>query len=113
MDVILDETNKMDVLVKQLLELMKLENEKREFSDKEFNLAELIEETIRKSQVILQEQEIQVKFDPTKDRMVYADSFYVEQVFNNYFTLKFLSKRKKENCECLFLIPEKTLQKTT
>lgn len=85
-DVILDETNKMDVLVKQLLELMKLENEKREFSDKEFNLAELIEETIRKSQVILQEQEIQVKFDPTKDRMVYADSFYVEQVFNNYFT---------------------------
>lgn len=85
-DVILDETNKMDILVKQLLELMRLENEKREFSDKEFNMTELIEETIRKSQVILQEQEIQVKFDPTKERMVYADSFYIEQVFSNYFT---------------------------
>lgn len=85
-DVILDETNKMDALVKQLLELMKLEYEKREFSDKEFDLTELIQETIRKSQVLLNEKQIQVKFDSEETRMVYADSFYVEQVFNNYFT---------------------------
>ena len=36
-EVILDETNKMDRLVKELLELMKLEYGKREFKDKEFN----------------------------------------------------------------------------
>mgnify|MGYP002528857981 FL=1 len=35
-EVILDETNKMDKLVKQLLELMKLEYGKREFNNKEF-----------------------------------------------------------------------------
>ena len=35
-EVILDEANKMDKLVKQLLELMKLEYGKREFNDKEF-----------------------------------------------------------------------------
>ena len=40
-EVILDETNKMDKLVKQLLELMKLEYGKREFNNKEFNILEL------------------------------------------------------------------------
>ena len=40
-EVILDETNKMDKLVKQLLELMKLEYGKRKFIDEEFNIVEL------------------------------------------------------------------------
>ena len=37
-EVILDESNKMDILVKQLLELMKLEYGKREFNNKKFNI---------------------------------------------------------------------------
>ena len=40
-EVILDETNKMDKLVKQLLELMKLEYGKREFTDSVFNIVEV------------------------------------------------------------------------
>ena len=55
-EVILDETNKMDKLVKQLLDLMNLEYEKREFNDKEFNIVELEKECIRKSKVILDEK---------------------------------------------------------
>ena len=38
----------MDKLVKQLLELMKLEYGKREFNDKEFNIVEVEKEVIRK-----------------------------------------------------------------
>ena len=37
-EVILDETNKMDKMVKQLLELTKLEYEKREFNNREFDI---------------------------------------------------------------------------
>ncbi len=40
-EVILDETNKMDKLVKQLLELMKLEYGKREFNNRVFTLVEV------------------------------------------------------------------------
>lgn len=40
-EVIQDESNKMDKLVKQLLELTKLEYEKREFNNREFNIVEL------------------------------------------------------------------------
>ena len=58
-EVILDETNKMDRLVKQLLELMKLEYGKREFSDKEFNIVELEKEVIRKSKVMLEEKQVE------------------------------------------------------
>lgn len=85
-EVILDESNKMDRLVKQLLELMKLEYGKREFTNKKFNITELISEVIRKCEVMLQEKEITVEFDKTKPIYVIADDFYMDQVVTNYFT---------------------------
>lgn len=85
-EVILDESNKMDVLVKQLLELMKLEYGKRKFNDEEFDVVELINEVIRKCNVMLEENQIHVVFDEKKPIYAYADDFYVEQVVTNYFT---------------------------
>ena len=85
-EVILDETNKMDKLVKQLLELMKLEYGKREFNNKEFNINELINEVIRRCNVMIEENEINVQFDSQEELLVYADDFYIEQVVTNYFT---------------------------
>lgn len=85
-DVILDEANKMDQLVKKLLELMKLEYGEREFRDSQFDLVELIQEIIRNSKVMLEEQEIKVKFKASKPVYVFADNFYIEQVIRNYFT---------------------------
>ncbi len=85
-EVILDETNKMDKLVKQLLELMKLEYGKREFNDTKFNIVEVEKEVIRKSQVILEERAIKVEFDTLEEINVVADDFYIEQVITNYIT---------------------------
>lgn len=85
-EVILDETNKMDKLVKQLLELMKLEYGKREFEDKKFNMVELEKEVVRKSQVILEEKQIEIIFKTPDEINVFADDFYIEQVISNYLT---------------------------
>ena len=85
-EVILDESNRMDKLVKQLLELMKVEYGKREFENKKFNIVELIQEVIRKCNVMLEEKGIQVDFDPQGITEVVADEFYIEQVVTNYFT---------------------------
>ena len=94
-EVILDETNKMDKLVKQLLELMKLEYGKREFNNKEFNIVELEKEVIRKANVMLEEKQTEIKFDEINENdnnnknteiKVYADDFYIEQVLTNYLT---------------------------
>ena len=85
-EVILDETNKMDKLVKQLLELMKLEYGKREFNDKKFNIVEVEKEIIRKSKVMLEEKEAEVILDTPDEINVFADNFYIEQVVGNYMT---------------------------
>ena len=85
-EVILDETNKMDKLVKQLLELMKLEYGKREFNNKEFNIVELEKEVIRKTNVMIEEKQAEIKFDDSKEIQVFADDFYIEQVLTNYLT---------------------------
>lgn len=85
-EVILDETNKMDRLVKQLLELMKLEYGKREFEDKSFNIVELEKEVMRKSQVILEEKQVEILWETVDEINVFADDFYIEQVISNYIT---------------------------
>lgn len=85
-EVILDEANKMDKLVKRLLELMKLEYDDREFNDTKFDIVELINEVIRNSSVKLKEQNIEVEFKSEEPIYVFADDFYIEQVVTNYFT---------------------------
>ena len=85
-EVILDESNKMDKLVKQLLELMKLEYGKREFNDKEFDIVEVENEVIRKSKVMIEEKEAEVIFENQNSINVFADDFYIEQVLTNYLT---------------------------
>ena len=85
-EVILDETNKMDKLVKQLLELMKLEYGKREFNDTIFNIVEVEKEVIRKSQMMIDEKQVEIKVETPDEINVVADDFYIEQVVSNYFT---------------------------
>ena len=84
-EVILDEANKMDKLVKRLLELIKLEYEDKEFDNNNFDICELIREIIRISKVKLNEENIEVIFDEFDPVYVFADEFYIEQVVINYF----------------------------
>lgn len=85
-EVILDEANKMDKLVKRLLELMKLEYEERKFNDTKFDMLELINEVIKNSKVVLEEKNIEIEFKEKDPIFVFADDFYIEQVVTNYFT---------------------------
>ena len=85
-EVILDESNKMDEMVKRLLELMKLEYQERKFNDTEFDLTELIKEELRRNTVVLKENNIKVEFDEKKKVKVFADQEYIEQVVNNYLS---------------------------
>lgn len=85
-EVILDESNKMDKLVKQLLELMKIENEMRVFDNKQFNIVELEKEILRKTDVMIKEKEAEVIFNSEEKINVIADSFYIDQVITNYVT---------------------------
>ena len=86
-EVIMDESNKMDRLVRQLLELMKLEYGKREFHNHSFDICELIQEDIRKCDVMLKEKQIDdIRFYSNEPIQVFADDFYIDQAFTNYLT---------------------------
>ena len=88
----------MDSLVKQLLELMKLEYGKGEFHNRKMDIVELIKEVVRKCNVMVKEKGIQVEFDSSKPIYVLADEFYIEQVVTNYFTnaIKHAEERNEE-----------------
>ena len=85
-EVILDEANKMDKMVKELLELMKLEYGAKKINNTYFNITELIQEEIRKYTVMFNENEIEIKFNLKEPIFVYADSALMEQVLNNYIS---------------------------
>lgn len=85
-EVILDEAEKMDKLVKQLLELMKLEYGKLEFKNELFDIVELEKEILKKSNVMIKKENIEVQFEANQKFIVYADEFYIEQVITNYIT---------------------------
>lgn len=110
-EVILDESNKMDILVKQLLELMKLEYGKREFHDKKFDLIELINSVIQKCEVILKEKQIEINFDEKDPIEIYADEIYIDQIVTNYFTNAMKHAESKDNKKQIEIRVEKQKDK--
>lgn len=106
-EVILDEANKMDYLVKKLLELVKIEYGALEMNNAEFDINELISETIRKSQVMLEEKNITVIFEKDEPVLVYADEFYIEQIISNYFTNAIKNIKEKDGKKEIIIKTEK------
>ena len=84
-DVILDEANKMAELTRGLLDLSNLEYGKNELNIQVFNITELINNLIKKQELLLNEQNITVQFEYDKELNVCADTFRIEQVLTNYF----------------------------
>lgn len=84
-DVIIDEANKMNQLVKNLLTLNQMEFGKEEVSYSRFNVVELMEGVLQSAEIRIRQKEADVRFQQTDPVYVWADEFKVEQVFRNYF----------------------------
>lgn len=97
-EVIIEESEKMNKLVQDLLKLMKLEYQEEKPKDEEFNLTELIKEELRKQSKIIEEKNINIEFDENKEIKVYASQEALEQVVRNYLTnaIKHCEEKKKE-----------------
>ena len=84
LDVIVDETNKMNKLVRSLLDLNELEY--GNVTIERFNITELIKNCILSFDVLIKQNDVIVEFDDTHNVTVWSDEFKIEQVFNNYFS---------------------------
>lgn len=85
-DVIIDEANKMNQLVRNLLTLNQLEFGKDEMVFERFNLMELIRGVVQSSEILIEQSNAEVKVHGDESIFVWADEFKVEQVIRNYLS---------------------------
>ena len=85
-EVIIDESNKMNKLVKNLTTLNQLEFGNDEVSMERFDIVELINNYINSSEILLRQNAINVSFAQKESVYVWGDEFKIEEVFSNYFS---------------------------
>lgn len=83
-EVIMDEANKMNKMVKQLLALTALEFGKEQTVMERFDLVELIQGILSSVGILLQQKGITVEFNSLTPIYVWADEFQIEEVITNY-----------------------------
>ena len=84
-DVIVDEANRMNQMVKNLLTLNQMELGKEEITYSRFNVIDLMQGVVQSSEIQIQAVRAKVHFKQKEPVFVWADEFKVEQIFRNYF----------------------------
>ncbi|MQN00549.1 MAG: sensor histidine kinase [Lachnospiraceae bacterium] len=85
-DVIVDEANKMNRIVKELLDLSHLEYGEKILNLERFDVVEVIEGVIKSNSILTEKNGITVSFIHNGPACVWADPFFIEQVITNYFS---------------------------
>lgn len=83
-EVIVDEANKMNKMVRQLLNLTAIEFGNDTLQLDRFDVTELIRGVISSAGILIQHKDISVKFEDRGPIYVYADEFKIEEVITNY-----------------------------
>lgn len=86
-EVIMDESSKMNIMVKKLLTLNKLEFGYDELLMERFDIIALIKGMLQNSEILIQQSGAQIQFDENQEPVyVRADEFKIEEVVTNFFT---------------------------
>lgn len=95
-DILIDEAEKMDKMVGQLLILSDLESEVFELEESIFNISLLINIVVEKFNHIFNEKGIEVKVNIDEEYFISAESLKIEQVISNYLSnaINHLDERK-------------------
>lgn len=83
-DVIVKETEKMNKLVRDLLNLSQIESGYFQIEKTEFNITSLIEYVLNKYKSMFAEKNIQIQFDASESCIAYGDMVRIEQILTNY-----------------------------
>lgn len=85
-EVIMDEADKMNQMVKKLLTLNQLEFGSETISMERFDITELIHGIIHSSAILLEQNQIELQFEETQPVYAWGDEFKVEEVVTNYLS---------------------------
>lgn len=85
-EVIMDEANKMNEMVKKLLALNEIEFGQTQLNIERFNIVELIQNQLDSADILLTEIDAKIEYDEKKPVYVWADEYMIEEVLRNYLT---------------------------
>ncbi len=85
-EVIMDEADKMNTMVKKLLTLNQLEFGNDQITMERFDITELIQGILKSSEILMEQNDISVSFPEKEPAFVWADEFKVEEVITNYLS---------------------------
>ena len=85
-EVIMDEAEKMNQLVKNLLNLNQLESGNETITLERFDVVELIANCIQSADILIRQSQAEVIFEEQGPVYVWADEFKTEEVFMNYLS---------------------------
>lgn len=85
-EVIMDEADKMNRMVKKLLTLNQLESGGETVTMERFDLTELIQGVLHASEILIKQNQIRVTEAPAEPVSVWADEFLAEEIITNYLS---------------------------
>lgn len=85
-DVIMDEANKMSVMVKKLLDLNQLEFGNDIVSLERFDIVELLHNFLQSAEILVKQNDVTVRMAEYPPIYVWADEYKTEEVIRNYFS---------------------------
>lgn len=83
-DVIIDEANKMNKMVKKLLNLNQIEFGKDQVEFERFDIVTVICSVLNSTRILFEQKEVRLIFEQTEPVYVWADEYMVEEVVTNY-----------------------------
>jgi signal transduction histidine kinase len=86
LQVIIDESKRLNALVNDLLDLSKMQGNKIQLVEEDMDLTALVETQMRKYDVYVMRDGFQIEKELRDSVMIHADPKRMEQVFNNFMT---------------------------
>lgn len=85
-EVIIDEADKMNHMVKKLLTLNQIEFGNNQLNIERFNIIEVLESVIVSTDILFKQKKVKLEFDKTEPVYVWADEYMAEEVITNYIS---------------------------
>ena len=83
-DVIMDESAKMNTMVKKLLTLNQIESGREQISMEHFDLIEMIEGVLNSYRIMVEQKQAKVELKSPEQVYIWADEYMAEEVIRNY-----------------------------
>lgn len=85
-EVIMDEADKMNRMVKKLLTLNQIEFGNDQLSIERFNIVLILESVIDSTDILFKQKDVKLEFDQKEPVYVWADEYMIEEVITNYIS---------------------------